>query len=139
MEGKFLMKRTYTPPTVPLEDAEQRIIFQWAAMETAARPELGLLYAIPNGGKRAIKTAIALKAQGVKSGVPDMCLPVARGGYHGLYIELKRQKGGVVSETQKSWITALAEQGYKAVVCRGADEAIGTIKEYLWEHTSTKT
>ena len=133
------MKRTYTPPTVPLEDAEQRIIFRWAAMETAAHPELGLLYAIPNGGKRAIKTAIALKAQGVKSGVPDMCLPVARGGYHGLYIELKRQKGGVVSETQKSWITALAEQGYKAVVCRGADEAIRTIKEYLWEHTSTKT
>ena len=129
-----------TPPTVPLEDAEQRIIFQWAAMETAARPELGLLYAIPNGGKRAIKTAVALKKQGVKRGVPDMCLPVARNGYHGLYIELKRQKGGTVSETQKSWITALTEQGYKAVVCRGADEAIGTIKEYLqWEHTSTRT
>ncbi len=133
------MRRTYDPPTVPLEDAEQRIIFQWAAMETAACPELGLLYAIPNGGKRAIKTAVALKKQGVKRGVPDMCLPVARGGYHGLYIELKRQKGGVVSETQKSWITALAGQGYKAVVCRGADEAIGTIKEYLWEHTSTRT
>ena len=125
------MKRTYTPPTVPLEDAEQRVIFQWAAMETAARPELGLLYAIPNGGKRAIKTAVALKKQGVKRGVPDMCLPVARNGYHGLYIELKRQKGGTVSETQKEWIAALAEQGYKAVVCRGADEAIGTIKEYL--------
>lgn len=125
------MKRTYTPLTVPLEDAEQRIIFQWAAMETAARPELGLLYAIPNGGKRAIKTAIALKAQGVKSGVPDMCLPVAREGYHGLYIELKRQKGGTVSETQKSWITALEGQGYKAVVCKGAEDAIRTIKEYL--------
>ena len=109
------MKRTYTPPTVPLEDAEQRIIFQWAAMETAAHPELGLLYAIPNGGKRAIKTA------------------VARNGYHGLYIELKRQKGGTVSETQKSWITALAGQGYKAVVCKGAEEAIGTIKNYLGE------
>ena len=133
------MKRTYTPLTVPLEDAEQRIIFQWAAMETAARPELGLLYAIPNGGTRAIKTAIALKAQGVKSGVPDMCLPVARGGYHGLYIELKRQKGGTVSETQKSWITALNTQGYKAIICHGAEEAIGTIKEYLWEHTSTRT
>lgn len=133
------MRRTYTPLTVPLEDAEQRIIFQWAAMETAAHPELGLLYAIPNGGKRAIKTAVALKKQGVKRGVPDMCLPVARGGYHGLYVELKRQKGGTVSETQKSWITALAEQGYKAVVCRGAEEAIRTIKEYLWEHTSTRT
>ena len=127
------MRRTYAPPTVPLEDAEQRVIFQWAAMETAACPELGLLYAIPNGGKRAIKTAIALKAQGVKSGVPDMCLPVARNGYHGLYIELKRQKGGTVSETQKSWITALAGQGYKAVVCKGAEEAIGTIKNYLGE------
>ena len=132
------MKRTYTPLTVPLEDAEQRVIFQWAAMETAARPELRLLYAIPNGGKRAIKTAVALKKQGVKRGVPDMCLPVARGGYHGLYIELKRQRGGTVSETQKSWITALAEQGYKAVVCRGAEEAIELIRGYLC-HTSTKT
>lgn len=127
------MKRTYTPPTAPLEDAEQRVIFQWAAMEAAAYPELGLLYAIPNGGKRAIKTAIALKAQGVKAGVPDMCLPVARGAYHGLYIELKRQRGGTVSDNQKEWITALMGQGYKAVVCRGADEAIGTIKSYLEE------
>lgn len=125
------MKRTYTPPTVPLEDAEQRIIFQWAAMETAARPELGLLYAIPNGGKRAIKTAVALKKQGVKRGVPDMCLPVPRGGFNGLYIELKRVKGGTVSDEQREWIAALAEQGYKAVVCRGAEEAIRTIKEYL--------
>ena len=132
------MKRTYAPPTVPLEDAEQRIIFQWAAMETAARPELGLLYAIPNGGKRAIKTAIALKAQGVKSGVPDMCLPVSRGGYHGLYIELKRQKGGTVSETQKEWIAALNTQGYKAIICHGAEEAIEQIRGYLC-HTSTKT
>ena len=133
------MKRTYNPPVIPLEEIEQEHVFLWASMEERAYPELAMLYAIPNGGKRAIKTAIALKAQGVKSGVPDMCLPVSRGGYHGLYIELKRQKGGVVSETQKSWITALAKQGYKAVVCRGADEAIGTIKEYLWEHTSTRT
>ena len=44
------MRRTYTPLTVPLEDAEQRIIFQWAAMETAAHPELGLLYAMPKVG-----------------------------------------------------------------------------------------
>ena len=134
------MKRTYTPPTVPLEDAEQRIIFQWAAMESAARPELGLLYAIPNGGKRAVTDRNRVKGAGREdAGVPDMCLPVARGGYHGLYIELKRQKGGTVSDDQKEWIIALAEQGYKAVVCRGAEEAIGTIKEYLWEHTSTRT
>ena len=132
------MKRTYTPLTVPLEDAEQRIIFQWAAMETAARPELGLLYAIPNGGKRAIKTAVALKKQGVKRGVPDMCLPVSRGGYHGLYIELKRQKGGTVSDEQREWIAALNSQGYKAIICHGAEEAIEQIRGYLC-HTSTRT
>ena len=125
------MKRTYNPPVSPLEEIEQEHVFLWASMEERAYPELAMLYAIPNGGKRAIKTAIALKAQGVKSGVPDMCLPVARGAYHGLYIELKRQRGGTVSEAQKEWITALAEQGYKAVVCRGAEEAIKVIKEYL--------
>ena len=132
------MKRTYNPPVIPLEEIEQEHVFLWASMEERAYPELAMLYAIPNGGKRAIKTAIALKAQGVKSGVPDMCLPVARGGYHGLYIELKRQKGGVVSETQKSWITALNTQGYKAIICHGAEEAIEQIRGYLC-HTSTKT
>ena len=120
-----------TPPPVPLEDAEQRAIFQWAAMETAARPELGLLYAIPNGGKRAIKTAVALKKQGVKRGVPDMCLPVPRGGFNGLYIELKRVKGGTVSDEQREWIAALNTQGYKAIICHGAEEAIEQIRGYL--------
>ncbi len=126
------MNRTYTP-TVPLEDVEQRMVFKWAELASATYPELRLLYAIPNGGKRAIKTAIALKAQGVKAGVPDMCLPVPRGGYHGLYVELKRQKGGTVSDYQKSWINALNNQGYKATVCRGAAEAMETISEYLME------
>ena len=132
------MKRTYNPPVIPLEEIEQEHVFLWASMEERAYPELAMLYAIPNGGKRAIKTAIALKAQGVKSGVPDMCLPVARGGYHGLYIELKRQKGGVVSETQREWIAALNTQGYKAIICHGAEEAIEQIRGYLC-HTSTKT
>ena len=132
------MKRTYNPPVSPLEEIEQEHVFLWASMEERAYPELAMLYAIPNGGKRAIKTAVALKKQGVKRGVPDMCLPVSRGGYHGLYIELKRQKGGTVSETQKSWIAALNTQGYKAIICHGAEEAIEQIRGYLC-HTSTKT
>lgn len=115
----------------PLEEIEQQHIFEWARLQSAYYPELKLLYAIPNGGKRAIKTAVALKRQGVKAGVPDMCLPVSRGGFHGLYIELKRQKGGTVSEAQKAWIDSLNAQGYKAVVCHGADEAIAEIKDYF--------
>lgn len=132
------MKRTYNPPVIPLEEIEQEHVFLWASMEERAYPELAMLYAIPNGGKRAIKTAVALKKQGVKRGVPDMCLPVSRGGYHGLYIELKRQKGGTVSDEQREWIAALNTQGYKAIICHGAEEAIEQIRGYLC-HTSTKT
>ena len=132
------MKRTYNPPVIPLEEIEQEHVFLWASMEERAYPELAMLYAIPNGGKRAIKTAVALKKQGVKRGVPDMCLPVARGGYHGLYVELKRQKGGTVSDEQREWIAALNSQGYKAIICHGAEEAIEQIRGYLC-HTSTKT
>ena len=116
---------------IPTEDQEQMAIFYWAGMAQGAIPELALLYAIPNGGKRAIATAKRMKATGTKAGIPDICLPVARGGYHGLYVELKRVRGGMVSDNQRSWIQALTKQGYKAVVCRGSEEAIRMISEYL--------
>lgn len=113
------------------EEQEQEMIFRWAAYESAAHPELCMLYAIPNGGKRDRVTGARLKATGVKAGVPDMCLPVARGGYHGLYIELKRKKGGQVSDLQWNWLRDLIQYGYKAVVCKGFDEARAAILDYL--------
>ena len=75
------------------EAQEQRFLFQWAGLAEQQHPELKLLHHIPNGGKRDARTAANLKKEGVKAGVPDMCLPVARGQYHGLYIELKTRKG----------------------------------------------
>lgn len=116
---------------VPHEETEQRTIFQWAAWISGTLPEVGMLYAVPNGGKRPIQVARAMKATGQKPGVPDMCLPVARGGYHGLYIELKRIKGGKVSRDQAEWIQALTAQGYLAKVCLGSDQAIQLITDYL--------
>lgn len=62
---------------------------------------------------------------------PDLCLPVARGQYHGLYIELKRQRGGRTSDHQSEWLDALSAQGYKAALCYGWEQAAGTIIEYL--------
>lgn len=115
----------------PTEDTEQAHIFAWAAWARGKYPELDLMHHIPNGGKRSKSEAARFKAQGVKAGVPDICLPCARGGYHGLYIELKRTKGGKLSATQKEWIDALRGQGYKAVVCCGFDEAKEMIIEYL--------
>ena len=115
------------------ENQEQALIFEWAALMERKYPELALLHSIPNGGYRPPKTAAILKATGVKSGVPDICLPVPRGEHHGLYIELKRRKGGTLSANQRIWLNALSEQGHMAVCCKGADEAIRTIERYLKE------
>lgn len=111
----------------PTEHWEQVQLFKWAS----ARPELSLMYAVPNGGHRDIRVAAKLKAEGVKPGVPDICLPVARGGFHGLYIELKRRKGGRVSPEQMLWIEALMREGYACAVCLGWQEARRTIEEYM--------
>lgn len=113
------------------ESQEQQLLFEWAALSAGRWPELALMYHIPNGGSRSKSEAGRFRAEGVKAGVPDICLPVARGGYHGLYIELKRVKGGRVSTAQQGWIAALRDQGYCACVCKGWDDAAHIIKAYL--------
>ena len=112
------------------EEAEQIAVFTWARYQECVHPELKWLFHVPNGGARDRVTGAKLKAAGVKPGVPDICLPVARGGYHGLYIELKYGKN-TTSESQKEWLTHLEAAGYKAQVCYGRDEAVQAIKDYL--------
>lgn len=119
------------------EDMHQQALFQWADAATVGDVHVGsYLLAIPNGGKRSIKTAVDLKKTGVKKGVPDMFLPVPRGTMHGLWIELKAPSGanlrkGRLSQEQVDWLDKLGNQGYAAVVCWGWESARNTIKEYL--------
>lgn len=113
------------------EAQEQEALFRWAAYSLVKYPALDLMYAIPNGGSRNIIEAHNLKKQGVKPGVPDICLPVPSVKYTALYIELKRRKGGRVSEAQRGWIAALNRVGCRAVVCKGWDEARAEIERYL--------
>lgn len=112
------------------EAREQEALFRWAGFAAGTMPELNLLYHIPNGGSRNKAEAANLKRQGVKAGVPDLFLPVARGGYHGLYIELKFGKNKT-SKNQDKWLSALSKQGYCAMVCYGWVEAKEAICEYL--------
>lgn len=95
------------------EAGAQETLFNWAQYQYARYPELELLYHIPNGGKRDARTAANLKRQGVKAGVPDLHLPVARGGYNGLYIELK-VGSNKPTQLQKKWLSSLNKQGYLA-------------------------
>lgn len=119
------------PPTdgYPSEHLEQ---VQLVAMVEAAYPrEAAMLFAIPNGGDRNVLVAVKLKKEGVRRGVPDMFLALARGGWHGLFIEMKRRRGGVVSPEQAAYIEALRAQGYRAEVCKGCDEALEVLRDYL--------
>ena len=116
---------------IATEAQEQRAIFQWAHAMRHKWPCLDLLFAIPNGGSRRPAEARNLKLSGVKPGVPDMFLPVSSGRYHGLWIELKRTKGGTIRPDQMKWIVALGLRGFATYICHGADEAIKIIENYL--------
>ena len=112
------------------EHQEQVALFQWAAYMEKTYPALRMMYAIPNGGLRNKVVAAKLKAEGVKAGVPDICLPVARGGFHGLYIEMKVGKNKL-TDKQRAWHKALGGQGNLARTCYGWDEARKLIVSYL--------
>ncbi len=90
------------------------------------------VFAIPNGGSRHMLEAVKLKKSGVSPGVPDLMVPVARHGFHGMFLELKRiGKAGTVSDNQRWWIGVLQAQGYRCEVCAGFEAAKAVIDEYF--------
>ncbi len=85
---------------------------------------------IPNEGKRSARYGAQLKRMGMRKGFPDLFIPVARNGYHGLFIEMK-SKTGRLSEEQKQWQRVLSEQRYLCAVCYSFEEAVNTVKAYI--------
>lgn len=112
------------------EAQHQANVVNWAILHTAEWPELALLYHIPNGGSRDAIEGRHLKAQGVRAGVPDLHLPVARGEYHALYIEMKTEKGRL-SEEQKQRFERLRGERNCVEVCRGWESAVQVLEWYL--------
>lgn len=122
------------------EELEQTYLIRWATMLSGKHPELELLHHIPNGGLRSKSEAKRLKGAGVKPGVPDLCLPVAKQKKNGLYIEMKapaidqgdkKTAKGRLSKEQVIWLDRLNAQGYHATVCYGWVEAAEVIIDYL--------
>lgn len=112
------------------EAAEQIKLFRWAEWAANQYPELELLYHIPNGGSRNTLEAAILKRQGVKAGVPDLCLPAPKGKYHGLYIEMKYGDNKPTKKQQR-WIEMLKRQGYAVSICWSCEAAVEEIEKYL--------
>lgn len=110
------------------EYGEQCAVFEWAEREI--RWETAFLFSTLNGVKLPLGLAVKCKRAGNRKGVPDIWLPVPRGEFHGLVIELKVKPNKPTIE-QVEWIEGLKAMGYKALVCYGAEEAIAEIKTYL--------
>lgn len=114
------------------EAAHQTALFCWAALNTYQWPELAWMFAIPNGGTRNLVEAGFMKAAGVRAGVPDIFLPVARWGKHGLWIELK-VGNNKPRKNQNEWLEMLAHLGYAVIVAYSWVEASNYIIQYLEE------
>ena len=109
----------------PTEAAEQVVVIEFCDLMRIPAVH------VPNEGKLTLANGRELARMGLRRGFPDLFIPAARKGFHGLFIELKRVKGGHMTEHQQKWIDYLNRHGYRAVVCYGADEAIGEIKSYF--------
>lgn len=119
-------------PVLKTESWHQQQLFAWAKTQEAVFPELRLMFAIPNGGLRNKATAGRLKAEGVKTGVSDIFLPVPVMGKGGLWIELKRHPGaGAATDDQIQWLTDMRHQSFAACLCKGWECARDIIVDYL--------
>ena len=114
--------KTTASETVPSEDHEQMMLVQWFRR---TYPDVRI-FSVPNGGHRHPAVAAKLKATGVASGVPDLFIPA-----WGLWVEMKRTKGGSLSPEQKDWRDYLQSVGYWVIVGKGADDAKRQISAFF--------
>ena len=115
----------------PSETEEQAAVIAWWGLKCKAwKIPPHLLFHIANEGSGSAVRGRLQKRQGVRAGCPDLCLSVARGGFFGLYVEMKRN-GGRCTPEQKAFHEDLRAQGYRVEVCYGAQAAIDTITHYM--------
>lgn len=110
----------------------QTRVVEWCRLSVLSGkyPELAFIHAIPNGIVVSKRERARLINEGLLSGVCDLFLPVARGGFFGLYIEMKTPTGKLET-AQKTFIQFVQKQGYKVVIPRSIEEAIAAVADYM--------
>lgn len=133
------MKAFSLKELLPTEADEAACLMQWARTQrhSSGMNLATLLIMIPNGAylggdarQRSI-TMASLKKQGFRNGVADFFLAAPIGDRAGLWIELKRQKLGVVSDEQEDFQILMIQMGYAAVIVKGWEAAVKEINQYL--------
>lgn len=135
------VKRKRNSLAIPLESYEQKAFVNWAKLKSINGIKIiDYLIAIPNGGsrkRRLIKgkwvptEALNLKLQGLLVGAPDIFIALPVMSYHGLFIEMKRRKGGIISPEQMKVITRLRNIGYYVEVAHGWEAAVNITESYI--------
>lgn len=121
---KSSSKRKIAPES---EANQQEIVIKYLRL---AYPDA--LYCASAGGMRtSYLQAIKMKRTGYVKGFPDLFIYEPRGEFHGLAIEMKKEKGGTASPEQKRWQEQLRNRGYASYICKGNEEAIKVIDEYF--------
>lgn len=116
-------KREYKLSGIPTESQEQRAFVKWWRMQY---PSIRI-FAIPNGGMRDAITGAILRAEGALPGLPDLFCPRLL-----LWCEMKRSKGGIISDAQDDWHNYLVvDCGHTVLVTHGCDDAIGQVKLFM--------
>lgn len=125
-----------TKISVPLEDDECKIFHKWLSIEGI--PHCHVANESRSSAKNAMIRGAKLKSMGQAKGVWDyeIFLPIAgitgyTDAYQEIRIEMKRQKGGTVSQEQKDWQKIYEKAGIPCKVCKGADEAIKFVKQQI--------
>jgi hypothetical protein len=117
--------------SAPLEHAEQAAYFKWwrkYAELKGLSPKL--CFAIPNAGRLSDGARIYMWREGLTAGVLDIFMAIPRGGYCGMFLEMKRV-GRKPSAEQVEFGKAVDGQGYLTGVCYSAHEAITATEKYL--------
>lgn len=108
---------------LPTEHEEQITFVQWLDLKRLK------YWHTPNSTfTKSWKQKMMNKAMGVQAGIPDLFVTV---NHRVVGIEMKRQKKGVLSSSQKEWIARLNEHGIETRVCKGASEAIAFVEEIM--------
>lgn len=122
---------------ITTEHDVQTLVIEWAELHEYEYPELRWLYSslngifIPGPRKMVYRIINRMKSEGMKKGILDLCLPVARHNYHGLYIDIKRDARSEIQPEQTEFMDFLTEQGYFGAVCIGYEETTETLEWYL--------
>lgn len=121
---------------IPKEEDEQIAFVSWCKLNNIichhCANEIG-------GSTRALKLrAIKAKKMGTSKGFPDLLVFVPIKGinhridaWQMLAIEMKRKKHSSTSKEQKEWLRILELSGIPSRVCKGAEEAVAFVREYM--------